>query len=78
MSAHTLLDLAALQAEGIDPDSTAPRERAVRCVACSADTFNIQGWCDAHHKVPGAVLRKRAAEARRSWDESEPILKPAS
>lgn len=59
-SYHTVLDLHALRQAGVDPDSTQPREHAVRCTRCTSETWNQAGRCDAHYVAPAAARLTRA------------------
>lgn len=57
---HTPLDLAALVAAGVDPESTQPREHEVRCTFCAARTLNQMAGCDQHYRTPDAAVRAMA------------------
>lgn len=63
---HTDADWMALNAAGIDPATTQPREQAVQCfgLSCGRMTFNQAGGCDAHYQPPPAVARAAAATER--------------
>ena len=58
---HTPLDLEALDAAGVDRDSTQPRERAVTCQVCGRVTWNQAAHCDAHYVAPFAARRAVAS-----------------
>lgn len=57
-SGHTVNDDKTFQSWGISPHSVQPRERAVSCMQCQDDTWNLSAYCDLHYRVPGAVRRK--------------------
>ena len=54
---HTPLDLEALVAAGVDPDSTQPRERPTTCQQCGRVTWNQAAHCDQHYVAPMAARR---------------------
>ena len=58
---HTPLDLEALDAAGVDRDSTQPRERAVSCRRCGQITWNQAAHCDQHYVAPMAARRAVAS-----------------
>ena len=58
---HTPLDLEALDAAGVDRDSTQPRERAVSCRQCGQITWNQAAHCVQHYVAPMAARRAVAS-----------------
>jgi hypothetical protein len=60
LAGHTRRDYDALVAAGVDPTTTQPRERAVRCW-CGRETWHQVGYCDEHYLPPG----RSATESQR-------------
>jgi hypothetical protein len=56
---HTIRDTASLIAQGVDPDSRQPRERATSCRVCRAETWHLRGLCDSHYQSPAATVLRR-------------------
>lgn len=52
LTAHTPLDLEALERAGVDPASTQPREWPVPCSVCRASTFHLGRGCERHFVAP--------------------------
>lgn len=59
-SLHTPADLRALASSDISPNNVQPRERAVPCMECREQTWNLAGYCLRHYRNPG-VCNRRAA-----------------
>ncbi len=49
---HTPTDLERFAREGVDPDSTQPRENEVPCARCKRGTWNVNRLCDNHQVKP--------------------------
>lgn len=67
---HTQRDFDQLVAAGIDPESTAPRERPIQCVVfvgCRCTTWNQAGGCDTHYLPPNRVLDQRRCPAEVTY-----------